>query len=102
MFQAGSENAPVGTAALRTVLNKPLLAPLVRRVGAGRTVTLPGLAEDRNVLLRALAALFRDTPSYLEGIKPLAPADGQLDNKFATTTDTGVLRYDGEQARITP
>lgn len=111
--RAGVEEAAAGGAAsdgptqnqsnpvsLHGALDKRRLAALTRRVGRGRTIFLPGLASDTNVLARVLEALLRDTPSYLPGVPPLAPLDGRLDARFVTQTANGILTYDGRAAHI--
>jgi Beta-galactosidase len=94
LIHTGAEQAAPAAATLRYALDPQRLAPLTRHIGKGWTVFFPALAGDASAFARALESLLSDTPSYLAGVEPLAPADGRLDGKFATVTDDGVLRYD--------
>ncbi len=100
LIRAGAEQAAPADATLRYALDKQRLAPLTRHVGKGWTVCLPDMANDAAVFARALESLLSDTPAYLPGVEPLAPADSRMDGKFATVTDDGVLRYDPSNASI--
>ncbi len=100
LIRAGAEQAAHAAASLRLALDKRCLTPLTRRVGKGWTVFLPGLANDAPLFSHALEALLHETPAYLPGVEPLAPADGRMDGKFATTTNNGVLWYDPANASI--
>ena len=100
LIRAGADQAAPAAATLRYALDKQRLAPLTRHVGKGWTVFLPDMANDAAVFARALESLLSDTPAYLPGVEPLAPADGRMDGKFATVTDDGVLRYDPSNASI--
>ena len=99
-LRAGAEQTPAASAALTFPLDPERLALLTRRVGNGWSVSLPGLAGNSNDLIKVLAALLRDTPDYLAGVRPLAPEDGRLDGIYTTTLKDGVLRYDAKQATI--
>jgi hypothetical protein len=88
LVRAGSEGSPAMTATLRLTVNQQRLAPLARAVGQGRTIHLPGLAEHHSVVAAVLS-------STLDGA-----VDGQLDERFSTTTDQGVLWFDAKSARI--
>ncbi len=100
LIRSGAEPTAPGTATLRYALDHQRLAPLTRRVGKGWTVFFPTLATDPSVFARALESLVTDTPTYLPGVKPLAPTDGRMDGQFSTVTDGGVLRYDPAGATI--
>ncbi|MCX6910186.1 MAG: beta-galactosidase [Verrucomicrobia bacterium] len=100
LIRAGAEQAAPATASLRLSLDPQRLAPLTRRIGKGWTVCLPGLADDAPLFSRTLESLLRETPAYLPGVAPLAPADGRMDGKFATVTDGGVLWYCPADASI--
>lgn len=73
---------------------------LTRRVGSGFTILLPRLAEDPTMLARACAALFTHPGDYFPGINPLDPADGRIDDRYATACDGGVLWFDARSAAI--
>jgi len=100
LIRAGASQAAPAATSLRYALDQQRLAPLTRRVGKGWTVFLPGMAGDATVFARALEALLRETPVYLPGVAPLAPADGRMDGKFVTITDGGVLWYCPADASI--
>lgn len=73
---------------------------LIRQVGSGFTVLLPGLADDPPMLARAFASLFTHSSDYFPSVRPLAPADGRIDERYATTCDGGVLWFDAKTAEI--
>ena len=100
LIRAGAGQAAPAAASLRYALDRQRLAPLTRSVGKGWTLLLPGLAGDAPVLGRALESFLCETPAYLTGVEPLAPADGRMDGSFATVTDEGVLRYNPADASI--
>ncbi|MCX6900873.1 MAG: beta-galactosidase [Verrucomicrobia bacterium] len=100
LIRAGAEQVAPAAASLRLVLDRQRLTAFTRRVGKGWTVFLPGMADDAAVLFHALESLLRETPTYLPGIEPLAPADGRMDGKFVTVTDEGVLWYCPADATI--
>jgi hypothetical protein len=100
LIRAGAEQTAPAAASLRLALDKQRLAALTRRVGRGWTVFLPSLAGAAKSLTAALSELLRETPAYLPGVAPLAPADGRMDDRFATTTPDGVLWFEPAGARI--
>ena len=57
-------------------------------MGEGRTIFLPGRAADTQLIAAVLAAVI---PSCV---------DGQLDERFATVTDSGVIWFDNKAPRI--
>jgi hypothetical protein len=71
----------------RTV-NPAGLAKLTRKVGLGRTVSLPGLLPDMDAVARVVAALLPGAP------------DGRLDGRFATQTPAGVLWYEAATGHL--
>ncbi|MBI5686579.1 MAG: beta-galactosidase [Verrucomicrobia bacterium] len=100
LMRAGAEQSAPAAASLRLALDPQRLAPLTRRVGKGWTVLLPGMAGDAKLLNSALSQLLRETPAYLAGVAPLAPADGRMDGRFATATADGVLWFEPAGACI--
>ncbi len=84
----GRESEPVADAALRFVLDAGRLEPFTRAVGQGRTIFLPGRAADAQLIAAVLASA---VPSCV---------DGQLDDRFATMTETGVIWFDNKSPRI--
>lgn len=100
LIRAGAESTAPAATSLRLALDKQRLAPLARRVGKGWTVFLPGLADNEKSLAGVLAELLGQTPAFLPGVAPLAPADGRMDGKFATMTADGLLWYDPTAASI--
>jgi len=73
---------------------------LTRRVGSGFTLLLPRLSDDPPMLARALAAIFSHSAEYFAGAPSLAPVDGRLDQRYATTCDDGILWFDAPEAKI--
>jgi Glycosyl hydrolase family 14 len=88
LIRHGAEDAPASAAALRFVLDKPRLAAQTRTVGKGRTIFLPALAGNSQLLAVVFASAL------------LSPVDGQVDERFATETDTGVWWFDSKSPRI--
>ena len=88
VIRAGSEHTAATSATLQMVVDQTQLATHVRSVGKGRTVFLPGLADDTKRVASVLAALLPDA------------IDGRLDERFATETDCGPLWFDANTARI--
>ena len=88
VIRVGAEREPVASAALRLVLDPQRLQTLTRAVGKGRTILLTGLAADTKLLATVFASVL---PS---------PVDGQLDERFATVAEEGVLWFDKKPARI--
>ena len=88
VIRPGAEREPATATTLRLVIDQSRLQPLTRVLGRGRTIFLPGLAGDAKLLANVLAAAL---PSAV---------DGQVDGRFATVTDTGVLWFDKKPARI--
>lgn len=84
----GAEDAPISTAALRFVLDQARVAAQTRAVGQGRTIFLPAQASNHQLLAAVFASALP------------APGDGQVDERFATETDTGVLWFDSKSPRI--
>ena len=88
LIRPGADQTPPTAATLRFVLDQPRLAAQTRTVGRGRTIFLPALAGNSQLL----AAVFTATLP--------TPVDGQVDERFATETDTGVLWFDNKSPRI--
>jgi hypothetical protein len=88
VIRAGAEHTAATSATLQMVVDQTQLATHVRSVGKGRTVFLPGLADDTKRVASVLAALLPDA------------IDGRLDERFATETDCGPLWFDANTARI--
>ena len=88
VIRAGAERESAAAGSLRLVLDQPRLQALTRTVGQGRTIMLSGLAADTKLL----ATVFASTLP--------APVDGQLDERFATVTENGVLWFDKKSPRI--
>jgi len=100
LFRAGAESAEPSRAVMRLALDPERLGKFRRRVGKGWTVLLPGLADNTELLMGALAELLCKTPRWLPGVGALAPEDGRLDGRFRTATDQGVLWYDAATGTI--
>ena len=64
------------------------LQSLTRSVGAGRTILLRGESADPTTVAVVVASVTPGLP------------DGQLDGRFATLTESGVLWFDGNSPRI--
>ena len=84
----GAEDAPISTAALRFVLDQARVAAQTRAGGQGRTIFLPAQASNHQLLAAVFASALP------------APVDGQVDERFATEIDTGVLWFDSKSPRI--
>ena len=84
LVRAGAGEAPAGHASLRMAVDPQALAPLTRAVGKGRTIFLPGLADDEKLVASVLPA----------------SKDGRVDRRYVTETDGGVLWLDADEARI--
>ena len=88
VIRAGGESEPATAAAVRFALDPRRLRALTQTVGQGRTIFLPGLAADTELV----AAVFASALS--------APVDGRIDGRYATETGSGVLWFDAKAARI--
>jgi hypothetical protein len=84
VFRVGAEQVPAQSVTLRFEPDREALSPLQRKIGRGMTTMLPGLADDE----RLIAALLPGT------------MDGRFDRRYATQTDSGVIWYDANEARI--
>lgn len=98
--RTGNEESAPAPAALAFTLDPEQLAAHSKRVGSGWTISLPGLADRPDELMKVLAALWHNTPDHLPGIRSLAPDDGRMDGIYTTTFKDGVLRYDAAAAAI--
>lgn len=99
----GAKPSPRATAEPPAIEFRPsaeAIRPLVRRVGAGHTVLLAGLAEEPTQLARALAAILAHPRDYLPDAPPLSPIDGRIDDRYATAFADGVLWFDAKTAQI--
>ncbi len=79
---------PATKADLRFVVDRESLDLLVRMVGKGKTVFLPGAAADARLVATTVASLLE------------APVDGRIDGRFATETEDGVLWFDRDGSRM--
>jgi hypothetical protein len=85
VVRAGEERQPVAAASLRVVTDPARLAPLTRAVGRGKTIFLPGLADDEKLIASVL---------------PSSRRDGRMDRHYVTEADSGALWLDADEARI--
>ena len=88
VIRSGADRDPPTEATLRYEMNRAGLEPLTRFVGKGRTVMLKGRAADTATIAMLAASMSG------------APVDGQIDGRFATVTDSGVLWLDWYAPRI--
>ena len=84
VFLNGAEQEPPQSASLRLVPDLGALEPLHRKVGKGITLYLPSLADHEWLIARML---------------PISK-DGELDRRYMTSTDDGMIWYDANNARI--
>ena len=88
MYCDGAEHDPPTEATLRFETVATALKPLTRFVGTGRTILLKGRAADPTTVAMVVASQQPGLP------------DGQLDGRFVTVTESGVLWFDGNVPRI--
>lgn len=88
LIRKGAESQPAKPATLRFAVDAQRLSRFRRTVGQGWTVFLPGVAADTKLVATVVAGML---PS---------PADGQLDGRFVTVTDDGLLWFDKTPPRI--
>jgi len=84
VIREGAEQAPASVASLRMVPDQEALRPLTRTVGRGRTIFLPGQADDGRLIAAVLPAA----------------DDGRFDRRYVTRTSEGLLWFDADAARI--
>lgn len=89
VYREGAEDAPAGAASLHREVDASRLASLTRPVGQGRTILLTDPEPDPTVLGLVFATLL-----------PEPVADGAIDGRYATETDSGVLWFDSRAGRI--
>lgn len=100
VYQTDSQQALPARASLQLKLDSQVLATLLRPVGKGYTVLLPGLAESPAVLSNVLAPLLAETGTYLPGQAPIAPGDGRVDGRYSTQVEGKLLWYDSKAGTI--
>jgi hypothetical protein len=88
VVRAGGESQSATPATLRFILDPQRVEPVTRVVGGGRTIVLPGRSADAPLIAAVLAASLA------------SPVDGQLDDRYATQCDMGVLWFDSQSPRI--
>lgn len=87
-------------AAMELGPNPGSVRQLRRRVDAGCTLLLPGAADQPLQLARVLAAVLKHPAESFPGLPPFHPADGRLDERYATAFDDGVLWFEAKGAQI--
>jgi len=87
------------SARLLTSFDPETVRPLVRRVGKGAVVDLHGQGGPDTVWAVG-AEILGNTSRYVPESAPVVTVDGQVDGRFATTTDRGIYWYSDREGIV--